>query len=220
MSAQAPPVPAGWRSFYSSGALSRSVLEGAHPGVHRRPRAGRRTRTPERGHSQTQAGVGERMMRDGLPARGHFSAFQQAAATGRRLLPSLTGKRVMIYGQQEVVRDLIAARLAARQPLYFRSRCGVGERASKPARGRPQSALSHEWHGAHTLEVRFHRRLRWFSRRLSSERPGGHAWSRGACLSLRMARHTRGSRRRPRTNSSMPTNDERGFALLSMRSTA
>ena len=34
-------------------------------------------------------------------------------------LPGLTGKCVMIYGQQEVVKDLVAARLAAGQPLLF-----------------------------------------------------------------------------------------------------
>jgi p-hydroxybenzoate 3-monooxygenase len=34
-------------------------------------------------------------------------------------LPGLTGKCVMIYGQQEVVKDLVAARLAAGQPLLL-----------------------------------------------------------------------------------------------------
>jgi p-hydroxybenzoate 3-monooxygenase len=34
-------------------------------------------------------------------------------------LPGLTGKSVMIYGQQEVVKDLVAARLTAGQPLLF-----------------------------------------------------------------------------------------------------
>jgi p-hydroxybenzoate 3-monooxygenase len=63
------------------------------------------------------AGVGERLMREGLPHEGIFLHFN-----GRDHhidFTELTGKAVMIYGQQEVVRDLIAARLAARQPLYF-----------------------------------------------------------------------------------------------------
>jgi p-hydroxybenzoate 3-monooxygenase len=34
-------------------------------------------------------------------------------------LPGLIGKCVMIYGQQEGVKDLVAARLAAGQPLLF-----------------------------------------------------------------------------------------------------
>jgi p-hydroxybenzoate 3-monooxygenase len=64
-----------------------------------------------------QAGVGARMMAEGLLHHGLFLHFG-----GRRHridFEELTGRAVMIYGQQEVVRDLIAARLAARQPLYF-----------------------------------------------------------------------------------------------------
>jgi p-hydroxybenzoate 3-monooxygenase len=64
-----------------------------------------------------EAGVGERMMRDGLSHQGIFLHFK-----GRNHhidFADLTGKSVMIYGQQEVVRDLIAARLAAQQPLHF-----------------------------------------------------------------------------------------------------
>jgi p-hydroxybenzoate 3-monooxygenase len=34
-------------------------------------------------------------------------------------LPGLTGKSVIIYGQQEVVKDLVAARLAAGEPVLF-----------------------------------------------------------------------------------------------------
>jgi p-hydroxybenzoate 3-monooxygenase len=63
------------------------------------------------------AGAGERMLREGLPHDGLYLHFN-----GRNHhidFADLTGKRVMVYGQQEVVRDLIALRLAARQPLYF-----------------------------------------------------------------------------------------------------
>jgi p-hydroxybenzoate 3-monooxygenase len=63
------------------------------------------------------AGAGERMMRDGLPHQGIYLHFN-----GRNHhidFADLTGKNVMIYGQQEVVRDLIEARLAAQQPLHF-----------------------------------------------------------------------------------------------------
>jgi p-hydroxybenzoate 3-monooxygenase len=63
------------------------------------------------------AGVGERMMREGLPHEGIVLHFNDQ--NHRIDFADLTGKTVMIYGQQEVVRDLIAARLAARQPLYF-----------------------------------------------------------------------------------------------------
>ena len=63
------------------------------------------------------AGVGQRMMREGLRHEGLFLHFN--GENHRIHLADLTGKTVMIYGQQEVVKDLIAARLAARQPLYF-----------------------------------------------------------------------------------------------------
>ena len=64
-----------------------------------------------------EAGAGERLLREGLPHDGLFLHFN-----GRNHhidFSDLTGKRVMVYGQQEVVRDLIALRLAARQPLHF-----------------------------------------------------------------------------------------------------
>jgi len=64
-----------------------------------------------------QAGVGARMMAEGMLHHGLFLHF--AGRSHRIDLEELTGRRVMIYGQQEVVCDLIAARLAARQPLYF-----------------------------------------------------------------------------------------------------
>jgi p-hydroxybenzoate 3-monooxygenase len=63
------------------------------------------------------AGVGERMMREGLPHEGIFLHFK--GRNHRIDFADLTGKTVMIYGQQEVVRDLIVARLAVQQPLYF-----------------------------------------------------------------------------------------------------
>jgi len=65
----------------------------------------------------TQAGAGERMLQDGLRHNGLYLHFN-----GRNHhidFADLTGKKVMVYGQQEVVRDLVALRLVARQPLYF-----------------------------------------------------------------------------------------------------
>ena len=64
-----------------------------------------------------RAGVGERMMREGLLHHGIQLRF--GGRTHRIDFQELTGRAVMIYGQQEVVRDLIAARLAAQQPLHF-----------------------------------------------------------------------------------------------------
>jgi p-hydroxybenzoate 3-monooxygenase len=63
-------------------------------------------------------GVGERMDREGLTHDGLFLQFE-----GRRhrvVLSELTGGRgIMVYGQHEVVKDLIAARLAAGGEILF-----------------------------------------------------------------------------------------------------
>ena len=63
------------------------------------------------------AGVGARMMKEGLLHHGIHLNF--GGESHRIDFEELTGRTVMIYGQQEVVKDLIAARLAARQPLLF-----------------------------------------------------------------------------------------------------
>ncbi len=65
-----------------------------------------------------EAGVGERMDREGLVHGGIYLCFDGA----RHHIPmsELThGRAVMIYGQTEVVKDLIEARLAAGAPLRF-----------------------------------------------------------------------------------------------------
>ena len=63
------------------------------------------------------AGVGARMDREGLVHEGIVLRF--AGGSHRIALTELTGRHVTVYGQQEVVKDLIAARLAAGQPLHF-----------------------------------------------------------------------------------------------------
>ncbi len=65
----------------------------------------------------TELGVGERLAREGLRHEGFAFRFE---GTDHRIdLTRLTGKSVTIYGQQEVVKDLVAARLAAGQHLEF-----------------------------------------------------------------------------------------------------
>ena len=67
-----------------------------------------------------EAGVGERMRREGLVHHGIELRFGGA---GHRIdFPALTGGRsITVYGQQEVVKDLIAARLAAGGQILFES---------------------------------------------------------------------------------------------------
>jgi p-hydroxybenzoate 3-monooxygenase len=64
------------------------------------------------------AGVGDRMRADGLVHGGIRLCFD--GRSHRIPLDELTGGRtVTIYGQTEIVKDLIAARIAAGQPLVF-----------------------------------------------------------------------------------------------------
>lgn len=64
-----------------------------------------------------EAGVGDRLDREGMPHHGISLRFD--GADHRIALTDLTGKSITVYGQQEVVKDLIAARLAADEPLLF-----------------------------------------------------------------------------------------------------
>jgi len=64
------------------------------------------------------AGVGDRMQREGLVHHGISLQFD--GERHRVALSDLTGGRtIVIYGQTEVVKDLIAARLASGLPLLF-----------------------------------------------------------------------------------------------------
>jgi p-hydroxybenzoate 3-monooxygenase len=65
----------------------------------------------------TEAGLGERLHREGLAHDGVELRF--AGRAERIDLYGLTGKRVTIYGQQEAVKDMVAARLATGRPLHF-----------------------------------------------------------------------------------------------------
>ena len=65
-----------------------------------------------------EAGVGERMKREGIVHHGIELQFE--GERHRIALSDLTGGRaIVIYGQTEVVKDLIAARLASGHPLLF-----------------------------------------------------------------------------------------------------
>ncbi len=66
----------------------------------------------------TEAGLGERLHREGLKHHGIELRF---GGRGHRIdMTRLTGGRsIVVYGQQEVVKDLIAARLAANGALLF-----------------------------------------------------------------------------------------------------
>src|SRR3954447_25505230 len=76
-----------------------------------------------------EVGLGARMHREGLVHEGVELRFD---GEGHRIpLTELTGRAITIYGQQEVVKDLIEARLASGAPLRF----NVSDVSVDPAAG-------------------------------------------------------------------------------------
>jgi p-hydroxybenzoate 3-monooxygenase len=65
----------------------------------------------------TEAGVGDRLAREGLRHDGIY--LQWPGERHQLNFPALCGRSVWIYGQTEVVKDLVAARLADGQELFF-----------------------------------------------------------------------------------------------------
>jgi p-hydroxybenzoate 3-monooxygenase len=124
----------------------------------------------------------------------------------------LTGRAVMVYGQQEVVRDLIAARLAAGQPLHFET-----------------DALSIE--GLEGPSPRVHFRTAGEQRTLECDFVAGCDGFHGICRAGVPAERLNVFERiypfawlgilaeaPPAADELVYANSERGFALLSMRS--
>src|SRR5882762_2799094 len=62
-------------------------------------------------------GLAGRLDREGLPHEGFALRFDRA--DHRIDLAGLTGKSITVYGQQEIVKDLIAARLATGRGIEF-----------------------------------------------------------------------------------------------------
>ena len=156
------------------------------------------------------AGVGERMMRDGLPHEGIFLHFN--GRNHRIDFADLTGKTVMIYGQQEVVRDLIVARLAVQQPLYFQCE-NVVVSDFDTARPRVRYRLDGQ---EHTLECDF-----------IAGCDGFHGVCRPSIPQQQLTIYERVypfawlgilAEAPPSSHELIYANDSRGFALLSMRS--
>ncbi|MEQ4208214.1 4-hydroxybenzoate 3-monooxygenase [Actinopolymorpha sp. B9G3] len=64
-----------------------------------------------------ESGVGERLQREGMVHEGVNLQF--AGERHRVPMTELTGRAITVYGQQEVVKDLVAARLSAGEPILF-----------------------------------------------------------------------------------------------------
>ena len=86
-----------------------------------------------------EAGVGGRMRREGIVHDGIELQFD--GERHRIAFDELTGKSIVIYGQTEVVKDLIEARLESGRPLLFE----VGDvSVSDLETDRPRLAFTHE----------------------------------------------------------------------------
>ena len=165
------------------------------PRLRRAPRARRRARA---GHASTccdEAGVGERLHREGLRPPRHRAALRRPRPPHR--LAELTGGRsIIVYGQQEVVKDLIAARLAAGgdDPVRRRPTSTLHDFDSSA----PSIRFTHD--GERTrARLRLRRRLRRLPRRLPAVDSRRRAVtcssactrSRGSASSPRRRRRTR-----------------------------
>jgi p-hydroxybenzoate 3-monooxygenase len=79
------------------------------------------------------SGVGDRLQREGM---FHDGIFINVLGARRHIdFAALTGRRITVYGQNEVVKDLIDARLATGRPLWFEAAdVNVHDVASKQPR--------------------------------------------------------------------------------------
>ncbi|MBZ5632076.1 MAG: 4-hydroxybenzoate 3-monooxygenase [Acidobacteriia bacterium] len=93
----------------------------------------------------TQMGVGERLHREGMRHDGVYLSFG-----GKRHhvpLSELTGgKAIYVYGQNEVVKDLMQARLATRRPLHYEvsNVSVIGIDSTKPKIRYQHNGVDHE----------------------------------------------------------------------------
>jgi len=88
-------------------------------------------------------GVADRLHREGLVHRGIYLQFN--GERHRIDLAQLTGgKTITVYGQQEVVKDLTAARLAAGRDLLFNAEVLGVERVGPEDSGQPRIRYRHE----------------------------------------------------------------------------
>ncbi len=83
--------------------------------IERRVRAG--VLEPGAAQLLRDAGVGTRLVREGLEHDGIHLRFD--GESHRIDFKELTGRGIFVYGQQEVVKDLVQARLDARAPIMF-----------------------------------------------------------------------------------------------------
>ena len=141
-----------------------------------------------------EAGVGERMQREGLL---HWGINIGINGDLHRIdFKKLVDKRVTIYGQQEVVKDLVARGCADGGELLFEV---DGVSVHDFTGDRPKIRFTHEGKPPRD-RMRFHRRLRRLPRHLPAEHSRRRAHRVRARLPVRLARHSVGIASRPTTS--------------------
>ena len=130
-----------------------------------------------------ELGVGERLAREGLTHNGIY--LRRQGHTQRIRITELTGRHVTIYGQQEVVKDLIAAWFDRGGELHF-------EVSDVELHGidtdRPSISFRKAGAAGHD-RVRRHRRVRRVPRRQPPDDSRPRARPARIRLSVRLARH-------------------------------
>lgn len=155
-------------------------------------------------------GVGGRLQREGLRHAGLYVSFQ--GQRHRIDLAELTGKAITVYGQNEVVKDLIDARNATGRPLFFEAdNVSVGDLESSM----PVVRFRHDGHD-HEVRCDFIAGCDGFHGICRASIPGNAltVYERGfpyAWLGIL-------AEAAPTCEELVYTHHERGFALFSMRS--
>ncbi|HSN20431.1 MAG TPA: 4-hydroxybenzoate 3-monooxygenase [Usitatibacter sp.] len=157
-----------------------------------------------------EAGVGDRMRREGLVHHGIELRF---GGRGHRIdLTGLTGRSITVYGQQEVVKDLVAARIASGRPIFFEA----GEVAIEDFGGERPRVRFEAGGRAHLLDCDF-----------IAGCDGFHGVCRASLPEGAIAVHERAypfawlgilAQAAPSHDELVYASHERGFALFSMRS--
>lgn len=155
-------------------------------------------------------GVGDRLMREGLVHRGVELRF--AGRSYRSDFEELTGRAITVYAQQEVIKDLVEARLAQGGEILFEA-----EALSLSDIAGPRPRINFRHNGAeHDLDCDF-----------IAGCDGFHGVARAAIPARALAIYERVypfgwlgilAESKPASEELIYANHDRGFALLSMRS--
>ena len=152
-------------------------------------------------------GVGERLKREAMFHDGIYFCFD--GALHHINFRKLIGKGVTIYGQQEVVKDLIERRLADGGQILFEV---LGRQRPRHHRQRAEDPLPPRRQGP-GARLRFHRRLRRLPRHLPAEHSRRRAHA-STTANIRSAGSAFCPKSPPPEDELIYTYSPRGFALL------